>query len=276
MNLTFANIDNFCSSIILKNPGPGKVPVWSVIDMQGVTFVEPFALIYLGLFIRFHRRAGFRFKVLIPRSPRVRRYIESQKFWQRYGFDSGHTSGLPSMGLLTSFNDIVQVNSGDDIGEEIADKVRDLLSRDALARRSAYQVGELVSELVDNFAQHSEADDAACVLQRYPQIGRTDFAIGDIGIGIRRSLVQNRDYEYLHHQSDQEAAELAFTPGVGRRIEGGMGLGEVAESVQNLSGQLFLATGDGWVLFRGGEYSSGSQDCDLSGVQIEVSIPDGG
>ena len=214
MNLTYANIDSFCNSIILRDQGFGRVPVLSEIDMQSVTIVEPFALIYLGMFIRHHRAAGHRFRVLLPRSQRVKRYFESQKFWQRYGFDTGSTDFLPSMGYLTSFNDIVQVNSGNYIGEEIADRVRDLLSRDSLARRGAYQVGELVSELVDNFAQHSEADDAACVLQRYPQIGRTDFAIGAIGIGIRKSLAQNDDYEYLDRQSDQEAAELAFTPGV--------------------------------------------------------------
>ena len=56
-----------------------------------------------------------------------------------------------------------------------------------------------------------------------------------------------------------------------------MGLPEVMESVEALGGQLFLSTGDGWLLYTCGEpLDSGDQQCYLPGVQVEVSIPDGG
>ena len=276
MNLTINSIDSFCNDIVLRNPGSGKNPIRSTINMQSVTFVEPFALIYLGMFINYQRGLGYRFKARPPQSQKVREYLNSQKFWLRHRFNADSIAYPPSMGYLTSFNDIVEINSEGGVGNNIGDKVREMISRDHLARRNAYEVGELVSELVDNFAQHSQETHAACVVQRYPKIGRTDFAIGDCGIGIRKSLVQNSAYEHLNRQTDREAAQLAFTPGVSRRTEGGMGLGEVSDNVQNLNGQLFLATGNGWVLFHGESPSSGDQECYLPGVQVEVSIPDGG
>ena len=190
-------------------------------------------MICLGMFIIHHRTLGRRFQVRPPLNRRARNYLNSQNFWERFGFDWQPPSYSASRGHLTSFEDIVQIGRTGDVGNEVGDRVRDLLSRDPYdALRNIDQVGDLVSELVDNFAQHSEASHAACVLQRYPKIGLTDFAIGDCGIGIRESLSQNKEFERLKRLRHREAARIAFRMRASRRAEGGMGLPEVMESVE--------------------------------------------
>ena len=264
--LTYHNVDRLCGSVDLTIPEP-------VINMSRVTFIEPFALIYLGMFINYHNGNGRYFKVVAPSSKRTREYLSSQNFWQRCNIRTDERLDAPgTVAQLTSFNDIVYIERNHDAAEEIADRVFRLLSGNSY-RLDVWLTAELVEELVDNIVRHSESPTAACVVQHYPKSNRLDFAIGDCGIGIRRSLSKNVLYSYIESRSHSEAASLAFQETVGRGAEGGMGLSTVRENVVQMKGSMFLSTGDGWVLVsrRGDEV--GNQSYDLPGVQIEVSIP---
>ena len=267
MNLSFQNVDLLCSRVDFAVGRP-------VIDMRRVTFVEPFALIYLGMFIRHHNRRGVYFEVQPPRSDRVQSYLESQKFWPRYNIAGapGPKTQILRVAKFTSFNDIIDIENRDYIAEDIGHMVYRLLSNRSI-RVDVSLVEELTSELVDNFNQHSQEELAACAVQWYPQMGRFDLAIGDCGIGIRRSLSLNPNLGYLRDRRHSDAAARAFEAGVGRRSEGGMGLTEVSQNVIDLGGSLFLSTGDGWVFVDASGPRIGNQAYDLPGVQIEVSIP---
>ena len=267
MNLTFENVDQFCRQVDLS----GEL---ARIDLGAIRFIRPFALIYIGMYIRHHRLRGHRFQLSPPKSPVVYSYLTSQKFWDRFNF-VGPTRELlyaGGTGHLTSFNDIIDIENGPYVAEDTGRLVRKILTGESI-HVDVYLVEELVSELVDNFSQHSETKLAACALQWYPRKKRLDFAIGDCGIGIRRSLAQNPSLRHIQYVSHSEAAERAFQEGVGRRPQGGMGLADVRANVDELNGRLLLSTGDGWLLVDSSGGRIGKQACDLPGVQIEVSVP---
>ena len=207
-SLTYQTVDSLCGSVDMKMPRP-------VIDMRSVTFIEPFALIYLGMFISHHNSNGLYFKVLPPNSLKAQQYLSSQKFWQRCNIRTGdRLRDLGTVAQLTSFNDIVSIHSEREAPEEIANRVYGLLAHSSF-RLDVMLTAELVGELVDNFVRHSESQTAACVVQHYPKVNRLDFAIGDCGIGIRRSLSKNIRYSYIEGRSHSYAANLAFKEQVG-------------------------------------------------------------
>jgi anti-sigma regulatory factor (Ser/Thr protein kinase) len=98
----------------------------------------------------------------------------------------------------TSLNDIVDIESGHHIGDDVGDQVRNVLISNGLYR-SPSQVGLMVGELADNFAQHSHRNLGALALQYYPRLGALRIAVADCGIGIRASLSENPK-----HSLDQE------------------------------------------------------------------------
>jgi len=80
------------------------------------------------------------------------------------------------------------------------------------------------------------------------------------------------------NQPHHEATQLAFQPGVTGDPSGagGTGLWEVRDAVRRLGGTIRLATGDGYVQAMGQHMRRGQMAFDLSGVQVEISIPFGG
>ncbi len=269
MNLGFYNIGEFCSSVRLRK-------VRSEVDLSAVTFVSPFALVYLGMYLRHHNSGGHSFTVSLPDAPDVRDYIARQQFWERFNFDSEtiRAERLRRLTTSTSLNDIVDIEKDDHIGDDIGDKVRAVL----ISNRcyvSPNTVGVMVSELVDNFAQHSGKNLAALALQYYPRLGALRLAIADCGMGIRASLSANRKHSWLQGEAHHVAAMEALKAGVSRKFQGGTGFIDVLNGVDELRGVLRLATGDEYILVRRGRAAYGLMNYNLPGVQIEISFPAG-
>lgn len=269
--LTFHNVDRLCAAVDLSRERP-------VVNLADVGFVEPFGLVYLGMFLRHYNAKGQAFDLVLPREDSVLTYLAGQNFWQRFNFNP-HT--VASMGLLrrmtsTSLNDIVDLERRDGIAEEVSEAVLQVLCPGPKPRVpvNVGLVGEMVSELVHNFALHAEGPLAAFVMQYYPKARRLDLAIGDCGIGIRASLVTNPVHEALRDRSHSECGVLAFEPGVTRSSTGGgTGLWDVRDAVTAMGGRLVLATGDGWVQASRKGVRYGDMAFDLTGVQVGISIP---
>ncbi len=100
------------------------------------------------------------------------------------------------------------------------------------------------------------------------------MAVGDCGIGVRASLAKNPQYAYLKDRPHTEAILKALEPQVSRKREGGMGLTDVKEDVRQANGRLVITSGNGRVIADHRRTISGTQDYNLSGVQVEVSIPE--
>lgn len=266
MNLTFWNVDRFLTLVHLEEPRP-------LIDLSSVRFFEPFAIVYLGMSLRHYNNLGKTFLVQLPQAPGPSEYLARVNFWERFNFvlDLSQREKLRRFTSSTSFNDILDIENVETIAEDISDQVRWIIRNNAV-NVDADMMAEVVAELVDNFAQHSQRSLAACAMQYYPAIRRVVFAIGDCGIGIRGSLALNPRYAYLAQRPHHEAADLAFQPLVSRKQEGGTGLTEVADAVTAAKGRLLLSTGDGYVRIESGRKEIGRMALDLPGVQIELSL----
>lgn len=268
MHLSFENVDQVCTGVDLENER-------SVIDLSNVDFFRPFALVYLGMFLRYHNSKGKSFIVNVPVNVRARNYLAQQNFWDRFNFnpEAVQRENLRKFSTSSSLNDIIDIEREQWIAERIADMVMQVLLRNHV-KVNINLVAELVSELVDNFQLHSECLLAACAMQYYPNLRRVVFAVGDCGIGIRSSLITNQNYKYLSEEPHHVAALKAFDPLVSRLPEGGTGLFEVREQIINLNGRLTLATGDGYVVISKGTTTYGTMAYNLTGVQMELSFPE--
>jgi len=269
MDLSFYNIDNFCSRVDLTHKEP-------LIDLSHVTFFHPFALVYLGMFLRHHAGQGLRFTVRPPIDQQVRAYLAWQNFWERFNFDplSIKTENLHRFVTSTSLNDIVDAERRSNIAEDIGDKVSAVL-RNSTVSVNISTIEEIMIELVDNFARHSDRTLAAVAMQYYPGVHQVAIAIGDCGIGIRKSLATNPKHRYLTQAPHYAAALEAFEPLVSCKTEGGTGLTTVRDEVANIGGNFVLTTGDGYVkMNNAGQMEVGSMTYDLPGVQIELSLPE--
>lgn len=266
--LTWLNVDELCAAVDLDESP-------AIVDLSAVTFFEPFAVVYLGMFLGWHNSKRKNFNLVLPRSSRAHRYLTTQNFWGRFNFNPAVVSeeNLWRMTNTTSLNDVVDIEKRPGVAEEIGAAVLALLRRNRVGVRQDI-VAELVAELADNFAQHSGRELAVFMIQRYPRIHRVDLAFGDCGVGIRASLAGTERFGYLSDQPHWEAALQAFEPGVTSKREGGFGLTDVRETINVLNGHLALATGDGWVQVSGGETRHGQMAYDLPGVQIELSFPE--
>ena len=161
------------------------------IDLSYIDFVETYGLIYLCMFIRYHNENGTFFHIIGPTNPKVANYLHSRGFIEWIGPQTSkreqHLRSFSSM----AFDAVLNINNSPYIAEEIEDWIINELDGHPFFPTfniSTFLVAELAVELVDNFQQHSNEQEAVCCLQLYPTLGRLDFAIGDCGIGIRKSL----------------------------------------------------------------------------------------
>lgn len=268
--LTFLNVDSFCSQIDLAEDRP-------LINLSDITFVEPFSLIYLGLFIRYHNSRGKYFRWKVPESAKARGYFARMRFYDHFNFDPKVIEGEKRFRFTTStsFNDMIEIEKDPYVAEDVADKLRELLVRESV-RVDVLAVCEAIAEVVDNFSQHAETQLAAMTVQWFPRINMLRVAVGDCGVGIRNSLSQNPDYRYLLRRKDGEAIAKAFEPLVSRNPEGGMGLNDLRDLVIRLRGSLHLSSGQGFLVIRRGSTFIGDMHLNLAGVQLEVGFPERG
>ena len=266
MQLSYENVGEFCSRVDLTQQRP-------LIDLSNVSFIQPFALVYLGMFLRLHNSKGMRFDAVMPDERFVREYLATQNFWERFNFDPEiiESESLHRFTSSTSLNDIVDIESRQYIGEDIASAVRELLINNEI-KVDVDEIEELVSELIDNFERHSTHTLAAFTMQGNPR--RLVIALGDCGIGIRASLGKNPRHEYMASRPHHEAIKRAFEPLVSAKPEGGTGLTDAKSTIRRYRGTLTLTSGNGFFrLTPDGREMANRTSFDLPGVQIELSIP---
>lgn len=271
MNLTFENVDEICAQA-----SQALIDDTLFLDLSSVNFFRPFAIVYLGMFLRHNNHSGKKCVLLPPNNIIAKGYLTRQNFWGRFNFSHNviEREKLNRITTRTSLNDIVDIENTATIAEDVALQVKNVL-RINRVNTSIPDVANSVCELVDNFARHSRETLAAFHMQYYPNRNEIALAIADCGIGIRSSLSSNPCYSDLATEPHHVAALKAFEPGV-TRSEGGMGLTEVRDSIVNLNGKLLLSTGDEFIIMDNQHTTYGKMAYDLTGVQIEVSFPVGG
>lgn len=265
MNLTFWNVGRRCATVRLADTQP-------IIDLSDVTFITPFALLYLGMFLRSFNTQGKRFAVNPPKDQKVMNYLTNQQFWNRFNFDAdrGVMEGTRWRPTLTSLNDIVDLDRRiPNLAEGLAYEVTQILAANAAAL-PIITIEEVVAELVQNFVDHAGKQVAAFMVQYYRKIHTFSIAIGDCGQGIRARLSSQPQYAFLQKRPHREAVMEAFQYGVSAKPQGGAGFSTILEGVEILEGELRLATGDEYVIASKGKRRAGPMGFSLSGVQVEL------
>ena len=268
MDLTAGTVDKLCSQV---NQGLER----PTIDLSGVTFFTPYALVYLGMFLRHHYARGKGFAVVLPRSPVAHEYLQRQNFFDRFNFNTATIEQrvLRRFTTSTSLNDIVDLEAHPYIAYEVTDSILNLLRNNHVDIDTSL-FANIVSELVDNFAQHAGQPLATLAMQYYPRPRRVMMAVGDCGVGVRASLATKPQYAYLTARPHTEAILKALEPLVSSKREGGMGLTEVNEDVRQANGRLIITSGNGRVIVDQYGTRHGVTSHDLSGVQVEISVPE--
>lgn len=268
MNLSFENVDAFCASVDLSQERP-------LVDLSRLNFIEPFAVIYIGQFLRCHNRLNRYFDVALPKAKTpVRKYLARIRFWERFKFtrDMVEREGMLRFTSDTSLNDIVELVPTRYVGDDTATLVESVLSRGRI-RVDGEAVLEAVAELADNFAQHARVELASLAVQYCPALSELAVAIGDSGLGMRETLCENSKFAYLKYRSHTEAILQAFEPLVSRRPQSGTGLTNVRDRVLQSGGNIRVASNDGFVYISQRGPVKMKQKYDLPGVQIEVRFP---
>lgn len=270
MRLTRENIASFCSNIDLD-------PAKPTIDLRPVESIGPFAVIYLGAFVRYWNSQGKLFTIEVSRSGSLRRYLDLQNFWDRFNFEFEGDGAQPKLQTVkpTSFEDIVPLDivAEPRIAEDLEQWTQEILQEWDL-HISPSAISTIVVELIDNAVRHSRSHinaPACMIFQLFPDDHYVEVALADSGVGIR----QNLSAKY-HVSNDRAAVVRAFEDGVTSKDEGGTGLSTIMENVERLDGSLFLSTGEGYVIANHTtKYNlmSSTADYNLPGVQVQITIP---
>ena len=269
-SLTYRNVQNLCSQVDLSLDMPE-------IDLSQYTFLEPYALIYLGMFLRHHNQQGTYFTVVYPDSPKAYEYLTRQNFWNRYNFNTDTTVNRDMLRFYeqTSLNDIIDLVDREGEADNVSQRVESILQSKAV-RVNIGEITVAVAELVQNFVEHAERGLAALMVQRYPNKKNLRLAIGDCGTGIKESLCSSGAYPELAHVSHKEAIVKAFEMKVTRKHEGGMGFYCIYDIIKKLEAELFLSSGNGCVYIDNhGKLYMMDAPYDLPGVQVEMCFPMG-
>lgn len=245
-----------------------------MVDLSSVTFITPFAMVYLGMFLRYHSHRGCAFHWREPEDEKVRSYLASMRFYERFRFEPSFVLERQAgrSELSTSLNNILDVRKDPDSGDEVARQAADALQR-VPARPGP--VAYIISELVDNFVQHSGTElPGTFTWQWFPQRGVLSLALGDCGLGIRTTLQRNEDFAHVGDWPDEKTISLALEQRVSCQPGHGMGLTETVEHVIEARGRLIIASGSGRVIIdQGGRMAPGKTGNELPGVQIGIQLP---
>lgn len=268
MDLNFQNVQRFCSEIDTAAERP-------LIDLSAVTWFEPYALIYLGMFLRYHNKRGKYFNMASPNNAKAVQYLTKQNFWGRFNFtpDPATDRSLLNLWSNTSFNDIIDLENTASQAEDMGIKLQSIIRARGI-NVDTEEVRVAVTELVQNFVEHAEEGLAVMMTQYYHTKHMLSIAVGDCGIGIRESLLKS-GHPTIGDLAHKDAIVEAFQPKVTSKAEGGMGFDVVRSIAQDQHASLFLSSSDGCLyLDNHGKLYKEDVPYNLPGVQVELCFPE--
>jgi hypothetical protein len=250
-----------------------------VVDLRSAEFADPSGLVSLTTACLEAIGMGNNLAVVGPADQNVANYLLRMRFRDllrgagvRFagGFGSGHVAARPLSDHLLELQFVTRTNATA-VGESL------MSLGDAVGIPHDVLVPAFLGlgEGVDNTLEHSGADRAIVMAQRY-RLGSAGFrlqiAIGDIGLGLRRTLRRR-----VAVADDAEAVDLAVKKGVSRFAGSrhGNGLPDVVQAVcEDAGGTFEIRSGDASLKIR---RSIERQEHAISrdGVQIAISFAGG-
>ena len=218
----------------------------AIVDLSDVTFVDAYGLVGLACYIAWMWGDDVPIKLLLPESHDVCLYLSRMHLGDILKLYDVQVNGeLPYVREHDRRDSLIELERFGDVhgGDRLASFIWDRLTG-TTDRSVVEELFEAIGELGQNVLDHSESPAGGFVAAQRYRAGmpedRIVIAVGDVGIGIRRSL-QSRYGE----MTDAEAIERAIRRNVSRLTTPGRGQGlwSVADSVNRLGGSLSIRTG---------------------------------
>ncbi len=239
--------------------GPRRFPSGSqaIVDMSGVTFVQPHGTVGLLEFARFARSQGVLPLLRAPESKDVQSYLmridfftQARELFEMGDFEPEHVPRRSASDVLL---EITPIRKTEDI-HAVVQKVQGR-ARTILAKHLHYSPADIsrfivaLSEVCQNILEHSE-DTGYVAIQKYAykeKLGRNVvmIAVTDLGVGMRQSLYPRLGVKFGVSWNDVTAIQQAFDHGVSRYDDPGRGHGlrSVRELVEAWNGKISIRSG---------------------------------
>ncbi len=251
------------------------------INLSRVQFISPIGVIALISLAGKLSERGIRFDVVVPLKDSTWNYLYRVGFLDvLQQFVSLKVSEAVLQRVDQSVRALIPVRSFTTYAEveEIAAQVEEVFqqSPDGLAPL-LHTCHTVVAELAGNVVAHSETKMGWVLAQRYGtnESGVIEIAVGDSGIGIRRSLAKNKEYRSAV-VDDGGALRIAFGDGVSgvNDPHRGYGLGHIrAELREGYERGLFMASGRGRLrIYPDGRFRTW-RGLEIPGVVAEARVP---
>lgn len=238
-----------------------------VLDLAAVTWTYPSGLVALACL----GRDAASLEVVWPDDMDQQRYVSRMHLDRALQAYHSNVAPLPTvrhreaeLSELTFFADFRAV-------DQLADLVRNHADQARISSDWAWAIEEGTWEICANAVTHSEWGGGFLSAQHYAKRGEIEYAVGDAGIGILRSLAE----EYPDITDDVSAIVKAREYGATRfgQDRRGAGLSETVDQVVRLGGQVVVRSGSGMVTFDRGGQTARFTDDPWRGTLVKVVLP---
>ena len=242
------------------------------IDFSGVSFTDPGSVVGVACLADRARADGRQVTFVAPRDNNVCNYLSRMHLGEALdGLGATHNLGRVRendlRGELLELVKFSGINSGDDLATLVYDKLE---GRTDVYPAVAESLQNSIAELSTNVRTHAQVTHGYAMAQTIPSRSLIKFAIGDAGIGLKKSLEHNRDQPVLDDENAIGLAVQANITSTGERGRGS-GLAEVVSSTVGFGGKVVLASGKAAV--RHERTTPEDEDDTLANVSYTYCLP---
>ena len=242
------------------------------LDLRGVRFVDPYALLVLGLLVLETKENRSAPRIEWPDSPVVRRWMNAMGFFAHVG---GTPTPPTARDARSALQPITAISGEGGIGRVVDGFHHRLGERYPLTESSRRTLTAMMIELFQNIPHHSNATGEVAdphgiaAMQDYED--SIFLSIADKGVGLRGSLGLREGYDGV---TDSQALNAILRDGLSRFADAGRGgeLKRIVGVIRSWDGVFALRSGSALLYFdeRGGDIYDVPH---FPGVQLAIRIP---
>jgi hypothetical protein len=220
----------------------------------------------LGLLLTELQGKGLTFEIVLPKKHDVLIYLKRIHFGllvEELGlsakFEALNRVSIQEHSTEGTLIELTRLKFRDDFQARFEQMVH-ILQRIGLDEERSFLTVGLMGEAADNIFFHNfgrwpfrQFAGGILMVQKWPKVNTIEVAVGDIGIGIRASLMEIEEYKNLH--TDEEAIRKALETNVTSRPQqrGGNGLPFILRTIQaDLRGEMDIRSGNSHLRINGG------------------------
>jgi hypothetical protein len=273
--LTIQSFEKMLTNINLKSS-------LITVDLRQIKFIDPYGLVNLLLLAKWLFSYTTNIFYVLPESIKVNSYLQRMKFWYNvkdYVHFYPHLENNLKKQKINSSDvllELTPIKKEDDVAsvvQIIVDRIHQVIAKKLhISPEIATKFSVCLAELCQNIPQHS-GDWGFAAAQTYHYNGQPflKLAVGDLGIGIKKSLWNSSKQNWLE---DKKAILAATELGISRygEIGRGLGLSQVKKYVIEFNGKMYIRSGQARLFFSK-EKQVSLKTPYFPGTQISIELP---